>query len=278
MRGQIQTSRMRPQADDQAEQQEVRPSGDWHKPVGLIGKLKSAASWAAGAAWIAPTLSGLTVLQSLVGADAVQKLNRIYVWGQLKATGCSVKYVVHPSVRDDKQYIFAQNHINILDHVAMHNATAHFKQGIELEKHFDYPFYGRFMKSRGTIGVPSKKEGRWQVVAERTRAELARGHSILVFPEGTRTRDGRVQEFRTGLFRLARDVGAEVVPVAVTGMYCFKRKGSSIMRPGKQITVYCDEPVSFAGLSDAELPAAIAKVRDQIASRVDAYFEETYGE
>ena len=104
--------------------------------------------------------------------------------------------------------------------------------------------------------------------------ELDKNHSILAFPEGTRTRDGRVGKFRRGVFIMARDLGVPIVPTAVTGMFDVMRPGSLHIRPGKTVTVYCDAPIETAGLTDAQLPELMAEVRNVVAKRVDAYFDE----
>ena len=179
---------------------------------------------------------------------------------------------VDPAVDPKGIYLFAQNHINLLDHVTMYPATPHFKQGIELESHFKIPVYGWFMKQRGTLGVKRGDRRAFRKLKEGFAKEVERGHSLLVFPEGTRTTTGRVGEFKTGTLRLARDCGVPIVPVAVTGMYQVLRKGSWLLRPGHTVTVYVLAPVPTDGVSDAELPALAQEVRRRIAEKVDAYW------
>lgn len=245
--------------------------------VTAIDRLRSAALWGRGLAWLLPWTSSLIALNRTLGADKIQAANRLFCSGMLKTTGAKWKAVVDPAVKDDETYIFAQNHVNHLDFVTMHNATPHFKQGVELESHFRYPFYGWFMSSRGTIAVPVARRRRMERVREQMEAEVERDHSILVFPEGTRTPNGRVGSFRHGIFMMARDLGLKVVPTAVTGMFEVMRKGSLILKPG-EVTVYCDAPFDFTGLSDAEVKEQAERVRSQVAFRVDAHIAKHRGE
>ena len=134
-----------------------------------------------------------------------------------RTTWSSWRSVVHPAVSEDEQYIFAQNHINHFDFVSMYPATRHYKQGLELETHFRYPVYGPFMESRGTIPVPAERSERLPAIKKHIASEVAAGRSILAFPEGTRTLNGRVGDFRKGVFVIARDLGLKVAPTAVTG-------------------------------------------------------------
>jgi 1-acyl-sn-glycerol-3-phosphate acyltransferase len=230
--------------------------------------------WTAGVAWLVPSLGAMTLVYKAVPAHRVNVLGRAYCRVQIALTGSRWRAVVHPDVDPNQPYIFAQNHTNHFDHVLLYNATPHFKQGLELESHFKYPFYGWFMKARGTIPVKKGQRGQTTELVDRMRHEVDAGRSILAFPEGSRTRTGRVGEFRKGIFYAARDLGVPIVPVAVTGAFDMMRAGSLVIRPGNDITVYCEKPIPTAGLSDDEIPALAARVREAVASRVDAYWAE----
>ncbi|MCA9528873.1 MAG: 1-acyl-sn-glycerol-3-phosphate acyltransferase [Myxococcales bacterium] len=250
------------------------PRDDDARSPTVRDKVVSAALWGVNLAFLAPAMGAMTALFSVVPPDRVQPVQRWYCRSQLALTGCRWRAVVHPDVDPDAQYVFAQNHTNHFDHVAMYNATPHFKQGLELESHFKYPFYGWFMRARGTIPVPAAREGRTEGLVASARAEVERGHSILAFPEGTRTLDGRVGPFRSGVFVMAQRLGLPIVPVAVTGMYDVMRKGSWIIQPGVDVTVYVEAPVPTEGTTEADLPDLERRVHDAIAARVDAYFDE----
>lgn len=235
----------------------------------------SGLAWGAGLSWLLPSTTALMAMQKVWRPDQLQWMNRLYCDTMVRATFSNWRAVVHPDVDPKRQYIFAQNHTNHFDQVTMYCATPHFKQGLELETHFKYPFYGWFMKSRGTIPVPADREKRTDAIREHMRREVfEEHHSILAFPEGTRTLDGRVANFRRGIFFIARDLGIPIAPTAVTGMYDVMKKGSLRIHPGQDVTVYIDEPVETAGLTDAQVVEATEHVRSVIAKRVDAWFEE----
>jgi len=242
-------------------------------PVTWSDRAVSVGLWTSGLGWLVPMMTGMFALSMVVPPRRTDWLNRLYCLGQMKAVGARWRAVVDPSVDPERPYLFAQNHVNLLDHVSLYPATPHFKQGLELESHFKIPVYGWFMKARGTIGVRSGKQGQTPEIMANMRSEVARGHSILAFPEGTRTLDGRVGPFRKGVFYIARDLGIPVVPVSVTGMYSVLRKGSAIMRPG-DVTVYVDAPIETAGVPDAEIGELAEAVRRVMEARVDAWWEE----
>jgi 1-acyl-sn-glycerol-3-phosphate acyltransferase len=239
----------------------------------LWDRIASAFIWVVAGSFLVFSLSVLTILYRFVGPDRVQFLERFYARMQLALTFNKQVHHVHPNVDAATQYIFIQNHTSHLDHVAMYTATPHFKQGIELETHFDYPFYGWFMKARGTIPVPRDRRGALDALQVAVREEVAREHSILGFPEGHRTLTGRVGKFYDGIFRVAIDLGVPIVPVAVTGLYDVLHKGSLVIRPGNTVTVFVEEPISTEALSEADVAELRNRVRNVISARVDAYFD-----
>ena len=237
-------------------------------------RVVSVGLWAAGLSWLVPMMGTMTALSAVVHPKKTEWLSRIYTRGQIALTGSAYRTVVDPAVDASASYLFVQNHTNHFDHVFLYNATPHFKQGLELESHFKYPVYGYFMKKRGTIPVRPGSSGQTPAIMENMRNEIAAGHSILAFPEGTRTTTGRVGKFRSGVFFIARELGIPVVPVTVTGAYELMHKGSYVLRPGHTITVHVDAPHPTAGKSDDEIRALTNQVRDHVAARVDRYWNE----
>ena len=232
------------------------------------------ALWTVGVAWLVPMMGLQMVAHRLVGPERVQWLERLYTRGQVVLTGSRWHSHVDPAIDPKRAYMFFQNHVNHLDHCTMYAATPHFKQGVELEDHFRYPVYGAFMRSRGTLPVRRGSPRDYVRLRDQMRDELVRGHSLLLFPEGTRTKTGRLGEFQQGVFRMAVELQAPIVPVTVTGMYRVMRKGSPLIRPGHDVTVYCDAPIETQGLRRKQLPEVIAAVRDAMNRRLDAYWAD----
>jgi 1-acyl-sn-glycerol-3-phosphate acyltransferase len=239
-----------------------------------LEKALGIAMWGPGLSWLTGMLGTLMFAQRFVRSDRVDWLSRVYTRGQLLASGTRVRYVVHPEVDPAGVYMFAQNHVNLLDHCTLYCATPHFKQGIELAAHFKLPVYGWFMRQRGTIPVHRERPAHemLSLLEEGMRAEVARGHSLLVFPEGTRTQDGRVGPFKHGVLAIGHRLGLPIVPVAVTGMFEVLRKGEWFIVPGKQVTVYVDAPIPTAGVPLSEFPALVDRVRAVVKGRVDEYY------
>jgi long-chain acyl-CoA synthetase len=87
-----------------------------------------------------------------------------------------------------------------------------------------------------------------------------RGWSVLVFPEGDMTPDGKLQAFRSGIGLLANKLKLPVVPIRIDGAYEVREEGSIFNRPGR-IRVHIGKPVNFPATSDAEQIARVLEKR-----------------
>src|SRR5579864_6062970 len=91
-----------------------------------------------------------------------------------------------------------------------------------------------------------------------------RGYSILVFPEGHHTTDGRLRPFRSGVGLLVNNLGIPVIPMRIDGLFEVKQAGKRVARPFK-ITVKIGEPLRFAaGLDPSQIAAELQAKVDQL--------------
>jgi 1-acyl-sn-glycerol-3-phosphate acyltransferase len=98
------------------------------------------------------------------------------------------------------------------------------------------------------------------------RPALKAGRTVVIYPEGTRSIDGRVGEFRSGAVRLARDCGVPIVPVAVLGMAEVLPKGASFISHAP-MRVRIGEPVDPNGASAPQLRAQVMALREGSLSK-----------
>jgi 1-acyl-sn-glycerol-3-phosphate acyltransferase len=111
---------------------------------------------------------------------------------------------------------------------------------------------------------------------KRARAALDSGVSLIVFAEGTRTLDGRVGPFKSGVFRMAQQFGYPVAPMSIVGSYEFNRKGSWMLYPSK-ITVYMHDTIETAGLGKNEVEDLMKRVHEIVSRPVDEHMEVRRG-
>lgn len=130
---------------------------------------------------------------------------------------------------------------------------------------FFIPFLGWYMWGMGMIPVDRNNRER-AINALRRAMELfdnRGGANVMTFPEGTRTRDGRVMPFKKGLFMLAIDAGVPIVPVAIEGAYDVLPADGFSVRPGT-IQVAVGDAIPTEGLDKDDRDALIQRVRDAV--------------
>jgi 1-acyl-sn-glycerol-3-phosphate acyltransferase len=97
-----------------------------------------------------------------------------------------------------------------------------------------------------------------------TRDAINGGTSLIVFPEAKRTRDGRVDEFQDGAFRVAQQLEIPIVPVSIVGSIQHHRTGHWMFWPAT-ITVYLHDTIDTSGMSKEQVPALRDRVRATIS-------------
>lgn len=177
---------------------------------------------------------------------------RLLGWVPQVITRAKKTVTYHPDFDPKRVSMFLMNHTSVLDaHVALW-AIPHAFCGVQHAHHFDVPVYGWLMKRGNGIGVRKGEAGQGSYVADQIRDRQRRGISVLGFPEGRRTQNGRVLPFRKGLLVMARDGGLPVVPLAVRGLWQILRKGEWVVRP-HPLEVYVGPQIETQGLSDAQI-------------------------
>lgn len=111
------------------------------------------------------------------------------------------------------------------------------------QEFFRVPVLGRAMIYRGFIPVDRKNRESAIAAVERAVVSMKSGNSFLAFPEGTRSRDGRLQAFKKGVFVLAIKAGALIVPISVSGARQIMPKGQFVIHPGR-VRITIQEPIS----------------------------------
>jgi 1-acyl-sn-glycerol-3-phosphate acyltransferase len=130
---------------------------------------------------------------------------------------------------------------------------------------FRIPVLGRAMRMRGFVPVDRKKREKAIESVEQATRSLQAGHNFLVFPEGTRSPDGRLQPLKKGVFVMAIKAQATIVPISVSGSRRIMPKGKLLISPGLvRITIHDPVPTEGCTLEDRE--QIMERVRQAILS------------
>ncbi len=128
---------------------------------------------------------------------------------------------------------------------------------------FRVPIMGTAMRLVGFIRVDRKNREQALEAVERGVLALEAGKSFLVYPEGTRSPDGRLQRFKKGVFVMAVKAGAPIVPISVSGSNKIMPKGKFVMRPGR-VRITFQDSVATEGLTIEDRDIIIERVRQAI--------------
>lgn len=173
--------------------------------------------------------------------------------------------------RIDKKvsYVFMANHLSLIDGPLLFMLIPQFVRVILKKEAFRIPVIGQAMRQVGFIPVDRKSlKGGKKSIDQASHMIKEKGFSFLIFPEGTRSRDGKLQPFKRGGFFLAVSSQVAILPVSIKGSYELMPKGSFFAKKGK-VRVAFHPPVSVQGLDRDSLPQLIGKVRSVIQSGLD---------
>lgn len=162
-------------------------------------------------------------------------------------------------------YIFASNHSSHIDTPALLAAIPrHLRKRIKVAAAADYfftTFWKRIFVSVFLNAFAFERHSPKSALSLlKAQQFLADGHSLLIFPEGTRTRDGQIQPFKVGVGKLALTPGVQVIPTWIEGTYTALPKGISWPRR-QPVTLHFGAPLTF--LPERDDPLTIAKTVEQ---------------
>jgi 1-acyl-sn-glycerol-3-phosphate acyltransferase len=211
-------------------------------------------------------LAAIAVLSGVFDrtGETVFKIARFWSRLVLGVPGVRVKVEQHAPLDPTRPYIFMCNHASMIDIWAGFVGVPVSFRFIAKKQLSRIPLFGWAMWAGRFIFIDRQNA----VAARRSIEEAARriksGQSVLIYPEGTRTRDGRLMAFKKGGFHLAIDSGAAIVPMAIEGTRALMPRGAMLVRAG-EVRLQIGEPIPTAGLGPGDREGLVKQVRDRIA-------------
>jgi 1-acyl-sn-glycerol-3-phosphate acyltransferase len=192
---------------------------------------------------------------------------RVWAWLILATTGVEVSRRGLERVPPNRSYLFISNHQSIYDIPVLFWHVPFQLRIIAKESLGQFPFLGWHLARTGHVLV--QRQNPSAGVFKKVTALMRAGHSLIVFPEGTRSVDGRVGRFKGGIFLLAIESGLPIVPVAIDRTRFVMRKGRLTTCPGS-VTLEVLDPIETGSLSTADARALADRVRGAIAAALPA--------
>ena len=180
----------------------------------------------------------------------------------LKTTGVTVDVQGMDRLVPGRTYVFVANHQSIYDIPILFWSVPYQLRIIAKESLGQFPFLGWHLRRTGHMLVDRKRPDRAAIFSWASRL-TSQGLSLIVFPEGTRSRDGRVARFKGGSFYLALEAGLPVVPLSVIGSRHVMLKGRLATYPG-HVRLVVHEPIDTSSLAGSDPRAFAERVRQII--------------
>jgi 1-acyl-sn-glycerol-3-phosphate acyltransferase len=196
---------------------------------------------------------------------------RAWSWLILATTGVEVTVRGLEHVVPGKTYVFVANHQSIYDIPCLFWSIPFQLRIIAKESLGSFPMLGPHLKRTGHLLVDRKHPDRAGIFGWASRL-TANGLSLIIFPEGTRSRDGFLGKFKGGSIMLAMQAGLPLVPISVVGSRHVMKKGELTTRPGR-VTVIVHPPIAIPASAEpsvSEVRALADRVRQVIRPPVEA--------
>jgi 1-acyl-sn-glycerol-3-phosphate acyltransferase len=211
-------------------------------------------------------LGSLSVLSTLVDrtGDLGHRCARAWSWLILRTTGVRVKVEGLERLDPSRSYVFAANHQSIYDIPIVFASLPFQLRILSKDSVGRIPFLGWHLRWTGHVLVDRARPGAG--VVKKMARLVAQGHSLIVFPEGTRSVDGSVARFKGGPFLIALQAGLPVVPITIVGSRHVMFRGDVTVRPGR-VTLIVHNPIETAGVPRDAARDFATSVREIVASR-----------
>lgn len=183
-----------------------------------------------------------------------------------KVLGLKMKVSGREQLDRKAPYIFMANHLSFLDGPLLFWLIPRSIRVILKKEVFRIPVVGLGMRYVGFVPVDRKRiRGGKKSIDRAARLMRWRGYSFLIFPEGTRSRDGRIQTFKRGGFLLALESRAQIVPITIKGTFELMPRGRITTTPGL-VNVLFHPPVPVEGYDQSNMSGLIDRVKGAIES------------
>ena len=209
--------------------------------------------------------SSLTIFASFINKNSDLAYNCTKAWAKFVLAVSRIKVNVNGlyNIRPDRSYIYMSNHQSNFDiPVALAYLPFKFRWVAKAEL-FKIPIFGYAMHRIGHINIDRSNRRAAFKSLKKAAKNIREGVSVLIYPEGTRSKDGNIRPFKNGGFVLAVESGVPIVPVIIHGTWPIMPKDKIIIRPGN-VTIEIKEPIETKNYTRKTKDELLEKVRNII--------------
>lgn len=174
----------------------------------------------------------------------------------------------YDKVNWDKSYIFLSNHSSLIDIPVMLSVLKLNCRIVYKKELLKVPIFGFGLKLSPFIGVDRENAKKAMESLKQAVEAVKEGESVLIFPEGTRSQDGRLGEFKRGAMVLATKSGKPVIPVCINGAFDKLPLGRNKLKSGEVELIFGEEVVFEPGLTKKEELEKLDELKSWINSKL----------
>ena len=178
-----------------------------------------------------------------------------------------VEILGREKIRSGTAYVMVANHLSFLDILVLHRLFCHFKWVSKVEN-FRVPFIGWNMTLNGYIRLKRGNRESVRQMMQDCHECLKAGNSIMMFPEGTRSPNGRLRAFKAGAFEIAREAQCPLLPIVLDGTSNALPKRGFVLRGRHKIRIEVLDEIPYASFADEDVTDTTARVRELIANHL----------
>jgi len=224
------------------------------------------AFWFTAIGLLAPFLIALRLLTG--NENMIYAPVRVFVRLGLALVGVKVEVTGRDLLDPAQAYIFTPNHQSLIEVPLFVTYLGRNPGYLAKKEVFKYPIFGYGIGLMGVVPVDRSNSPSAVESAKVATEMLRRGKSYVVYPEGTRSPDGRLLPFKKGAFMMAIEAGVAVVPVTVSGATRIMPKAKIEVHPSTvRLTIH--HPIPTAGYARDNVTELVSRTRQQVLSALD---------
>lgn len=231
--------------------------------------------------WTVPLIFAATIVMGSISllASIVDGTGRLQhriarQWARilLRISGVQVTVTGAENLTPGTAYVFCSNHLSLIDTPLVFGYLPWEFRILARKGLWSIPFLGWHL--RRARHMPVARDDVRHSLRNLTDAaqRVAAGMSVVVFPEGTRSPDGNLVEFKAGAAYIAIKAGVPLAPMCILGTRQVHTEGSVIVRPGRA-ELHIGAPISTAGLTPRDSRQLLAKLRERVTEMVQSRSE-----
>lgn len=209
----------------------------------------------------------ITIIGCLVGDPNFWGYYPAKYWSKLtcRLALCRIKVVNKAKLDPNQSYVFTPNHQGAFDIFLIYGYLGQNIKWVQKKELRKLPFVGKACEIAGHVYVDQTNLRSMKDTIVQAEAQLQKGASMVIFPEGSRTSTGKMGRFKRGAFVIANEMKLPIVPVTVNGPFDLMKIHTYLINPCK-LELIIHEPIPTKDMEEEAIPELVTQTREVVAS------------